>query len=207
MRRICISGPVLSGKTTVARALCKKSICNLTDCSVIDDSVVRVSSMYPGLLGVSDADIILMSLAFQIDRESITDTMLNTDLLFDRGVFDYLALLSLTGSRELNTNIKLVKSLLAHDCSLKYDAVYYMDLQDINIEDASEVFKCTDGVIGGSVFKFDLNGFKKHVSDYRVAFIEVMSLFRDIKVVPLVSSLSINALNQRIDMLCSSIRL
>jgi hypothetical protein len=122
---------------------------------------------------------------FQIQRENIVENLVGDGIIVcDRGVFDNLAFLLLQDKNQFHKEFTILLNAYKNKSLKLYDFVFYFDIDMLN-----GITPLLDKSLNDTLRKatIDVNNYEKHVIDFRNAFIEVTSYFRDVKVIPVVA--------------------
>ncbi len=182
VKKVCISGPAASGKTHCIENYLEERIHNLT---VLSESSRKVAEMYPDMLTENISRFREKICEFQIQRENIVENLVGDGIIVcDRGVFDNLAFLLLQDKNQFHKEFTILLNAYKNKSLKLYDFVFYFDIDMLN-----GITPLLDKSLNDTLRKatIDVNNYEKHVIDFRNAFIEVTSYFKDIKVIPFVA--------------------
>ena len=182
IKKICVSGPAASGKTHCIENYLDGRIQDLT---VLSESSRKVSEIYPELPIKNIYKFRETICEFQRQRENIIENLIGDGIIVcDRGVFDNLAFLLLQDKNQFHKEFTILLNAYKNKSLKLYDFVFYFDIDMLN-----GITPLLDKSLNDTLRKatIDVNNYEKHVIDFRNAFIEVTSYFRDVKVIPVVA--------------------
>ena len=182
IKKICISGPAASGKTHCIENYLDSQIQGL---SVLSESSRRVAEMYPDMPTENISRFRKKICEFQIQRENIVENLVGDGIIVcDRGVFDNLAFLLLQDKNQFRKEFTTLLNAYKNKTIKTYDYIFYFDI-DLLGGITPLLKKSLEDPLRKATINTD--NYAKHIIEFRNAFIEVTSYFRNIKVIPVVS--------------------
>jgi hypothetical protein len=182
IKKICISGPAVSGKTHCIENYLDAQIQNLT---VLSESSRKVAEIYPELPAENINKFREKICELQRQREAVAENLIGDGIMIcDRGVFDNLAFLLLQDKNQFHKEFTILLNAYKNKSIKPYDYIFYFDIDLLG-----DITPLLNKSLNDPLRKatIDINNYAKHVIDFRNAFIEVTSYFRDIKVIPVVA--------------------
>jgi hypothetical protein len=182
IKKICVSGPAASGKTHCIENYLDGRIQDLT---VLSESSRKVSEIYPELPIKNIYKFRETICEFQRQRENIIENLIGDGIIVcDRGVFDNLAFLLLQDKNQFHKEFTILLNAYKNKLIKPYDYIFYFDV-DL-LDDITPLLSksLSDPLRKATI---NVNNYTKHVIDFRNAFIEVTSYFKNIKVIPVVA--------------------
>jgi len=173
--KICISGPVSSGKTYFLDRMADSQ-----DTTVLSESARKMAEMYPDMIDNNIGEFAVKSCEFHSQREHIIESLTTGVILCDRGIFDNLAFLLLQDKKRFNKELTTVLHNYRNKAIKPYDYIFYFDI-DLLDGITPLVKKALDDPLRKAIINID--NYAQHVADFRNAFIEVTSYFKDVKVI------------------------
>ncbi len=181
IKKVCISGPAASGKTFCIENLDGQ----LPGLTVLSESSRKVAEMYPELPTQNINKFREKICEFQRQRETVAENLISDGIIVcDRGVFDNLVFLLLQDKNQFYKELSLIISLYKDGVLRPYDYIFYFDIDLLNGITPLLKKSLEDTLRKATI---NVNNYAKHVIDFRNAFIEVTSYFRNIKVIPVVA--------------------
>ena len=168
MKKICISGPAISGKTYFL---------NKTDHPYIltyPESARKVNNIYPELIQKNKIEEFRKKICqFQIDIESMmTSSDDNMTHIFDRGVIDNLVFLKLNNDKNFEKELSAIKNHYKNNTLRPYDVIYYFDISPFKEFTPLLIEALQDPLRKSTI---DTSNFKEHIIDFRNTFIDIIS--------------------------------
>ena len=179
IKKICISGPAASGKTYFIENIDGQ----LSDITILSESSRKVAQMYPDMPLRDIRKFRDTICEFQRQKETIVENLIDKGtLICDRGVFDNLAFLFLQDKDQFDEELSLILSLYRDEILKPYDYIFYFDVDLVNGQTLLLKKAIEDPLRKATI---NADNYARHVTDFRVAFISVMSYFRDVQVIPI----------------------
>ena len=182
IKKICISGPAVSGKTHCVENYLDGRIQELT---ILSESSRKVAEIYPDMPTKNINKFREKICEFQRQRETVAENLISDGIIVcDRGVFDNLAFLLLQDKNQFYKELSLIISLYKDGVLRPYDYIFYFDIDLLNGITPLLKKSLEDTLRKATI---NVNNYAKHVIDFRNAFIEVTSYFKNIKIIPVVA--------------------
>jgi hypothetical protein len=182
IQKVCISGPAASGKTHCIENYLDSQI---QDLSVLSESSRKVAEMYPDMPTENISRFREKICEFQRQRENVTENLIGDGIIVcDRGVFDNLAFLLLQDKNQFHKEFTILLNAYKNKLIRSYDYIFYFDI-DLLGGITPLLKKSLEDPLRKATINTD--NYAKHIIEFRNAFIEVTSYFRNIKVIPVVS--------------------
>ena len=182
VKKVCISGPAAAGKTHCIENYLEERIQNLT---VLSESSRKVAEMYPDMPTENISRFREKICEFQRQRENVTENLVGDGIIVcDRGVFDNLAFLLLQDKNQFHKEFTILLNAYKNKSIRPYDYIFYFDI-DLLGGITSLLKKSLEDPLRKATINTD--NYAKHIIEFRNAFIEVTSYFRNIKVIPVVA--------------------
>jgi len=176
--KICISGPVASGKTYFL-----DKISDLQNTTVLSEPARKVAEMYHDMI-VNDTSTFRYKVCeFQRQRESIVESLMDDGLILcDSGILDNLTFLLLQDKERFYKELEIVYRGYKNKTIKPYDYVFYFD-----IDLTSGMTDLLKNALNDPLRKatINVNDYQKHEIEFRNAFIEVSGYLKGINVVPI----------------------
>ncbi|MHB1696550.1 MAG: AAA family ATPase [bacterium] len=189
-KKICISGPAVSGKTYFIEQLAESQ-----DITVLSESARMVAGMYPDMPGNDIGRFRNKVCELQRQRENIAENLINKGVIVcDRGIFDNLAFLLLQDKSRFDKELTKTISLYKGGIVKPYDYIFYFDV-DLSGGVTPLLKRSLDDPLRKATINVD--NYARHAADFRNAFIEVTNYFRDIKVIPIMAKPDENGFDER----------
>ena len=164
--KICVSGPVVSGKTYFIQNL------NYPFLSAYPEAARKVSSIYPNL-ATNDLTAFREKVCeFQTNIESLDLEIEGSVHIFDRGIIDNLTFLAL--QEDKNFASELSRAIRLYDSGIikPYDYIFYFDISPFQKLTPLLAEALNDHLRKATI---DINNFNQHIIDFRNTFIEVVN--------------------------------
>ena len=191
IKKICISGPAASGKTYFLENIDEQAL----DITILSESSRKVAETYPDMPLRDIRKFRNKVCEFQRQKETIVENLIDKGtLICDRGVFDNLAFLFLQDKKQFNKELSLTLSFYRDEILKPYDYIFYFDV-DLLGGQIPLLKKALDDPLRKATINVD--NYARHVTDFRVAFISVMSYFRGVKVIPITAKPDEEGFNSR----------
>jgi|GEM_PF-4340441 len=176
--KICISGPAASGKTYFL-----DRIAGSQGATVLSESARKVAEMYPDM-PVNDIGKFREKICeFQRQRETVVENLMDDSIILcDRGIFDNLAFLLLQDKERFHKEFTTVLHAYKNKTIKPYDYIVYFDI-DLLGGVTPLLKKALDDPLRKATI--NVENYKKHVVEFRNAFIEVTNYFKGVNVVPI----------------------
>lgn len=191
IEKVCISGPAASGKTHFIENYLGEQ---LTDITILSESARKVSEMYPSM--AKDIEIFRNKVCeLQRQRETIVENFMEKGMLVcDRGIFDNLAFLILCDRNRFNRELSLIINIYKNGIIKPYNYIFYFDV-DLLDGQTPLLKKALDDPLRKATI--NVENYARHTAEFRNAFIEATSYFRDVKVVPIMAKPDEKGFNER----------
>ena len=179
IKKICISGPAASGKTYFIENIDGQ----LPDITILSESSRKVAEMYPYMQEEDICKFRDKVCEFQRQREMVIENLMEKGtLICDRGIFDNLAFLLLQDKNQFNKELLNVINIYKNGITKPYDYIFYFDV-DLLDGLTSLLKKALNDPLRKTTI--NVNNYGGHAADFRNAFIEATSYFKDVKVIPI----------------------
>ncbi len=168
MKKICISGPAVSGKTYAIEHI------NNPNVLTYPESSRKVNCIYPELLKSGNIEEFRKKVCqFQIDIEMmLTNSNDNMIHIFDRGVIDNLTFLTLQDDKNFTSEMSKVIDYYKSGTLKPYDIIFYFDISPFTKPTAMLLDALEDPLRKSTI---NTNNFKEHIVDFRNSFIDMVN--------------------------------
>ena len=192
IKKICISGPAASGKTHCIENYLDGRIQDLT---VLSESSRKVAEIYPELPTENINKFREKICEFQRQRENIIENLIDDGIMIcDRGVFDNLAFLLLQDKNQFHKEFTILLNAYKNKLIKPYDYIFYFDVDLLSGITPLLSKSLSDPLRKATI---NVNNYANHIVEFRNAFIEVTSYFKNIKVIPVVAKPNEEGFNLR----------
>ena len=169
MKKICISGPAVSGKTYAIEHM------NHPNILIYPEASRKVNSIYPELVKSGNIEEFRKKVCqFQIDIESMLSNQDNDDMchIFDRGIIDNLTFLTLQDDKNFTPEMSKVIDYYKSGALKPYDIIFYFDISPFTKPTAMLLDALEDPLRKSTI---NTKNFKEHIADFRNSFIDVVN--------------------------------
>ncbi len=166
--KICVSGPVVSGKTYFIQNL------NYPFLSAYPEAARKVNDLRPDLV-IDNYDLTAFRKKvcdFQVNIESLGLDTDDTIHIFDRGIIDNLTFLAL--QEDKNFASELSRAIRLYDSGIikPYDYIFYFDISPFDVITPLLKTALNDPLRKATI---DINNFRQHIVDFRNTFIDIVN--------------------------------
>ena len=182
IKKISISGPAASGKTHCIENYLEGQIQDLV---VLSESSRKTAEIYPELPTENINKFREKICEFQRQREAVAENLIGDGIMIcDRGVFDNLAFLLIQDKNQFHKEFTILLNAYKNKLIKPYDYIFYFDVDLLDGITPLLSKSLSDPLRKATI---NVNNYAKHVIEFRNAFIEVTSYFKNIKVIPVVA--------------------